>query len=268
MALLTLTVSTSVTAVIAQSATPPQHFDVAVIKPGSNGPKGLRVGPDGQFTVAGLTLRELIATGYGIPVTTMRARIVGGPAWLDSSTFDIIAKASGDLTPASQLSMLQSLLADRFALQIRREQRDTDAYALALVRPDRLGTSLATSKRECGAMTGARTAPTNIPPPCVVRVQPGRIEGEGITIDMLVRNGLSRYVTDRVVVDRTNLDGLFDVRLEWTPPPVEVSTATGAASDGVSLFTALQEQLGLKLQPARVPVDVLAIERAELPQFD
>lgn len=252
----------------AQSGDAPQRFDAAVIKRGaSNADKGLRVGPGGQFTAAGLTLRELIAAANGIPATTMHARIVGGPSWIDSATFDVIAKASVNVSPPSQLSMLQSLLAERFGLQLRRDKQDAEAYALMVMRPDRLGPSLAKSASDCGASRPARATPGNLAPPCVVRVQPGRIEGDGITMDMLVRNGLSRYINDRIVIDRTNLVGLFDVRLEWTSLALQDSTSNQAA-DGVSLFTAVQEQLGLKLQPAQAPVDIFIVERVEMPQLD
>jgi uncharacterized protein (TIGR03435 family) len=177
--------------------------------------------------------------------------------------FDIIAKGRS-APPQIRLAMLRSLLEDRFTLIVRDEMRDLPVYTLTALRTDRLGPMLRPSSVNCDAARAAGPPRGSTLPKCVVRVSPGLIEAEGVTLDMLMSNGLARYVDDRVIVNRTGLEGRYDLRLEWAPTG---RGGTPTLADGPSLFTALQEQLGLELQAERDSVSVFVVIAGE-PQLD
>jgi uncharacterized protein (TIGR03435 family) len=156
-------------------------------------------------------------------------------------------------------------------------------YALVLARSDgRLGPQLRKAAVDCASLSEAERRRSlandlNAAPGCGIRVSPGRLMAGGVSISNFLTAGLSRYVQDRVVLDRTGLTGDFDVTLEWTPASWEIGPALalpGAAAlppppaDGPSIFTAVQEQLGLKLESRRGPVEVIVIERVEQPTPD
>lgn len=244
----------------------PLKFEVASIKLNRSGEERVSGGflPGGLYRVTNYPLRALIAAAFMRPQINPDFLIAGGPEWMDSDRFDIEARASGEFPSgpdgptAPRRLMLQALLADRFGLQVHHEPRERDIYALILARSDqRLGPQLRPSSADC-AVQGA----------CTVKLGPGNIASAGITIFQLV-NLLPRFV-DRVVVDSTGLNDRFDLRLVWTPAQGEwIAPIAGgdaiALSDGPSLFTAVQEQLGLKLQPRKGPVDTLIVDHAERP---
>jgi len=155
--------------------------------------------------------------------------------------------------------MLQNLVTDRFKLVTRREKRDVPVYALVLSRSDRqLGPQLKQSTADCAALAapGSRQ--------CARDVGPGVISAIGTTIPDFAR-GLSLN-TGRFVMDATGLTGRFDLDLRWTPD--QGTANVGALTDGTSLFTAIQEQLGLRLDARQAPVEVLIVESAERPTED
>jgi uncharacterized protein (TIGR03435 family) len=168
--------------------------------------------------------------------------------------------------------MLQSLLAERFQLKIRREMSEMPVYTLVRAKAGELGPRLRRSESGCAAMRAARAAgavaaPVAPTPACGLKFTRGVIAAQGMPIDEVVRAALSRYV-DRVVIDGTDLMGEFDVDLEWTPDSPATS-APGAATpppvQGASLFTAVREQLGLRLEAGRAPLEVLMVESAQRP---
>jgi len=180
--------------------------------------------------------------------------------------------------PGRAYQMLRALLEERFKLAVHNEVREMPIYALVLARKDGvIGSRLVRSDVDCDkalADLAAALAKTGKPPavepgqgpPCSTGGSPGTFVGNDITMTMLA-DSLSESIrradtVDRIVVDRTGLTGNFDVRLEWTVD--ELSTV----SQGASIFTALQEQLGLKLEPSRGQVDVLVVDRAEKPTSD
>jgi len=229
--------------------------------------------PGGRLTVTNNTLRNIIRNAYNV----QNFQIVGGPEWINNDRWDIVAKAADDAQPQQMLLMLQSLLADRFKLVIRREMRDTSVYALVLARSDgRLGPGLRPSSVDCAALVAAargRGEPLrntiNGRPACGTRSTRGSIVTTAVAMADFARN-LSPQ-TGRAVVDRTGLSGTFDIDLMWTPdqaPPGVDGPAPPASGDGVSLFAAIQEQLGLKLDAQRAPVDTLVIDSAERPVED
>jgi uncharacterized protein (TIGR03435 family) len=271
-------------------------FEVASVKPNASGEPRvmIRTEPNGRFTVVNVPLRVLIRTAYGIAEDS---RIVAAPGWIDSARFDIVAKppeGTAPLTPGGAVGpmnlMLQSLLEDRFRLSVRREVRELPLLVLTSSGGSRTpGPKLRRTAVNCAEILaklfpppGSGPAPPQpaVPPgdapPCGSSGGPGRIVAQGMTMARLASNLAGRV--RQVVVDKTGLEGDFDLELDWTPDQFQGGGALGAlpgtpaapAPDGpgVSIYTALQEQLGLTLQSTRGPVDVLVIERVEQPSPD
>ena len=252
---------------LAQAPVATDRFEVASVKPNASG----ALSPSdtvssGRFIATNESLRNLITLAYRIPWF----RVVGGPDWL-SNRFDIVAKIP-DAGQAAQVQvMLQHLLTDRFALEVHRETRDQPVYALVIARTDRrLGPQLHTSDVDCAQVMARRAAAEKSgagsqagqdescsrPP-----LAPGHLTLHGLRLESLT-NWLSGILGDRAVVDRTGLSGNFDVDLRYAVTPA------GAPSDSPSIFTAVQEQLGLKLEPTRAPIEVLVIDSAQRPEPD
>jgi uncharacterized protein (TIGR03435 family) len=274
----------------AQDAAGPT-FEVASVKksaPPATGPMmvagGIRRGD--RWFAGYATLRMLIQGAYA-PSYQMEGLIVGGPGWINTDRFDIDAKMAPGTTADDMRTMAQALLADRFKLAAHAETRDLQVYALVLARGDgKLGPKMRPSDVDCEALRAARangTAPSVGPPragepmpPCTTRLNFGplsRIDSSGMRLAQLV--GLLSLSTGRPVVDRTGLSGDFAVSVEFVSEPGAGSqlgppaSSTGAPPpDAPSLFTALQEQLGLKLDSRREPTEVLVIDRAEQPSPD
>jgi uncharacterized protein (TIGR03435 family) len=274
--------------VAAQAPVVPPQFEVASVKPNKSGGGPMRIGfqPGGRFTATNVPVRDLISLAYGQPQPLPSFQIIGGPGWLASDRFDIVAKAEGDVQPGpagpptQMFLMLRGLLADRFKLLAHEETRDQPVYVLRLDRSDgKLGPQLRPSTTDCAAMRGAnRGAPPPGPPQpgqvptCGAMFGPGRMMSGGTPIEMLA-NGLARLV-NRVVIDRTGLTGNYESSLEFTPdqsqlPPGGLPPGIPAPPvDGPSLFTALKEQLGLKLESDHAAVRVLMIDSIEQPMPD
>ena len=252
-------------------------FDVASVKPNTSGDGRVLMMPQpgGRLNLVNVPLRLLIRNAYRL----QDFQIVGGPDWLNTARFDIVAKAEGGNPSQDELQlMLRSLLADRFKLVVRSEKREMPIYALVPARSDgKLGTQLRTSDADC---SGPASAPAGPPAPgqmprCGFMVGFGNLKARGSTLAALAST-LSTFA-GRVVIDRTALDGGYDIDLTWTPDqipraqggdqPVQVNGTT-IDPNGPSLFTALQEQLGLKLESTKGPVDVLVVDRAERPTED
>jgi uncharacterized protein (TIGR03435 family) len=261
-----------------QSAGP--SFEVASVKrntSGDNGVLGFQSG--GRFRAVNITLWRLLAEAYAdapgsYPASRPlpRFRIVGGPSWLDTERFDVEARPEGNPDAAQSHAMLRTLLADRFRVLGHLETRELPIYRLVKTRADgRLGPQLRESPVDCAAL---RAAGTTLPGaalpaqqrPCVMRFGRSLSSAAGLTMSDLADVVLSLY-TGRMVVDRTGLTGPFEWTLEWTPDQLlpTVGGDTRIDPNGPSLFAALQEQLGLKLEPATGPVSVLVVERADLP---
>jgi bla regulator protein blaR1 len=256
----------------AQSPAPARlEFDVASVKPNESG----RAGTDGfqvahgTLAVRNVSLKTLIQVAY----KTQGPRILGGPAWLGSDRFDVIAKGPVTATKDQVWLMLQSLLADRFSVHLRRETKELPIYELQLAKG---GPKL--PKRDdsdCGAESSVDPSGRPSVNPCgalasVWAPQGGVIMGQKVGIPDLA-SALTAFV-DRPVVDRTGLRGTFDVDLRWTPDDYHFVSGQGegrsvaeSPEPGPSIIAAVQEQLGLKLSAARGPVEVLAIDHAEKP---
>lgn len=224
--------------------------------------------PGGRFIAIGATLRHLVNGAYGLEV-------IGGPEWLDTDRFDVNARAEGDRPIAEMQQMLRSLLSDRFRLVVHTETREVPVYALTIARKDRaLGPKLRASDARCAqeARNFVPGAP-GFPPACGdFRMGARALTARGMTMRRLAQ--VMSGSLGRPVLDRTGLDSAYDLELEWSsglglqqPPPGSAGAAE-LTPDGLSLFTAMQEQLGLRLQPTRGPVDVIVVDRAEPPTPD
>lgn len=266
-------------AVAAQQPSP--TFEVATVKPikSADAINRISIQPGGRLTFSNITLKQLIGTSFQRAGFDSR-EVIDGPDWVDSDRWEVMAQAKGELVgpdgfPGPAFAMLRSLLAERFRLKVHEEKRERSVYLLDFVRPDRrLGERLRRSTIDCAAIMRdeVQGKPPTLQPgqqrPCAVAVPPGQLRASAVTASALA-NVLSSFV-GRPVIDRTRLDGAFDIELDFSPEsrPGFLSPEPGAAptaGDGPSLFTALQEQLGLKLMAGRAPVDVLVIDRAERP---
>ncbi len=244
-------------------------FSVATIKPSdperTESSMGFNAG--GSLQVRAVTLKELIQLAYNLGYLGVDQRLVGGPKWIGTTRFDIDAKCddkcasfSGNAPTKEQMAteqaMMRALMADRFSLRLHHESRELSVLALV------------------AAHGGPRltASPSNEPEdPFGPDGPPGNWAAKGVSMEELASN-LSQLsdVDGRIVVDKTDLKGKFDFTLTWTPD-TPATTQPGVDSGlkpdptAPSLITALDEQLGLKLEPSRQPVDVIVIDSVEMP---
>jgi uncharacterized protein (TIGR03435 family) len=244
-------------------------------------------GQGGRFTARGLTLRALIQHAYQV----QEFQIVDLPDWTDVEKYDIAAREPETVAPSvggssgAQRLMLRALLEDRFGLAVHKETRERPVYALVLARSDgRLGPELRRSTTDCSpeAIRSRQGAPAPGPwqaNTCGTSVGPGLILAGSRTMAQLATAMSSLTNTgsslNRIVVDRTGLEGTFDLTLRFTPENVPDFGPAGPPArlpaidpNGPSIFTAVQEQLGLKLDSQRGPVEVLVIDRVQRPTED
>jgi uncharacterized protein (TIGR03435 family) len=257
-------------------------FEVASIKPNTSGIPvlaGMSMPAGGRFTATNATLQELINFAYITRGRMHAYRIIGGDDWTRTARYDVNATSSDARATSDQiLSMMKSLLADRFKLAVRSEARELATYALVVQRADgRLGPQLRRSLVDCEALRAEffKQAKPAGPAPCGIRFGRGQLLGQAGTLDQLAE--MLAPSVDRKVVNETGLVGSYDWQLEWaveTPRPALPSAAdsgalpttpAAATSNLPVLPAALQEQLGLRLDSRRGPVDVVVIERAERP---
>jgi uncharacterized protein (TIGR03435 family) len=254
-ALLTL----STTAILAQSPTPRPAFDafeVAAIKPSEPDDQGGRfITMQGghRFVVKNYTLKRMVGAAYNLT----QSAISGGPAWVDSDRYDILAGTPGEVRPNldEQMAMLRKLLTERFKLTFHRESKELSLYALTIAKS--------------GSQLKESTAPPEEPSQLINRVFPGRIQLPARNATMAqFASMMQRSVLDRPVVDKTGLSGRYDFDLEWAPDETQFGGQgpTAPAELGVpDLFAAMQRQLGLRLDAAKGPVEVLVIDKVERP---
>ncbi len=239
-------------------------FAVASVKPTDLSLRqqiDLRALPGGTVTATAVTLKFLITVAYQVQTI----QVSGGPGWMDTAKFDILAKPAEGEKPEVRL-MLQSLLEDRFKLSVRRDTKQLSVYELKLAKGSGvLGPNLKPSlETTCPTQAAARGAV-----PCGgFGMWLGHLSGRNVPLSALC-SPLSQIV-DRPVVDKTGVSTAFDLTLEWTPDAVGQSSVRadplpGARTDAPSLFTALEEQLGLKLEGAKESTEVLVVEHAETP---
>ena len=211
--------------------------------------------PGGRFTATAQTVRDLIRIAYRV----QPYQLVGAPAWIAAKQYDIEAKAENRPAP-SQQELLRAILKDRFQLEVHNEKREQPIFVLMVARGDgRLGPQLIRSSFDCAAYFAGPHGPPEPgkTPNCGMRIGMGVLSGKAIPMTQLATS-LAPFV-NRFTVDRTGLAGGYDVELTWTPEPAP------SADGPPSIFTALQEQLGLKLVSEKGPVDVLVVDRVAEP---
>lgn len=255
----------------AQSPAPPASsaatFDVVSIKRNlsETTQQSVNVTPTG-VTFINFALRPIIQLAYGVP---QASRLVGMPEWVNER-YDVVARTGAPVSPATMIAMrpmLQAMLVDRFKLSAKLEPRELPAYALTLARSDgRLGPQLKRSSVVCSgpgaAPTDAQSGSTQAPVQCGPRPGgPGRFIFVGSPMSLFA--SVLALPLGRTVVDRTGLEKLYD--LDVTYAPVAAGAVAVDLPDAPSLFTALREQLGLKLDPHTERVEVLVVDRIERP---
>lgn len=284
MALLVAAVVGSTLVADAQTPAPAADvFEVASIKRNRDGGPvaGLRRFPGGRFEATNIQLSSLISFAHQL----QPFELVGGPQWLMDERWDILAKINGDPPPTppgtadAMAIATRALLADRFKLALRRETREIDVYQLVRANRDgSVGKGMRPSTVDCLAIQraadeAAKGGPS-VPSPntpdrlvCGLRISVGRIQLGGRPM-MMLTNALT-VITQRRVVDHTGLTGdwQFDISFNPPPPPPGIELPP-PDPDAASLFTVLQEQLGLKLEAARMPMPVMVVDRVDRPVED
>jgi uncharacterized protein (TIGR03435 family) len=258
----------------AQPAAPRPEFEVASIKLNKSGDGFIRIMParGGRFTATNVPLQVLITIAYRIK----DFQLSGAPPWVMSERYDVEAKAEGNPELDAVLPMLQTLLEDRLQFKFHRDTKEMQIYALVVSKPGKLHPA----EGECGPRPDGLPPPPEpgkVPtPPCGgFFMFPGRLNGQKVPITQLV-DVLSRF-TGRIVVDKTNLTGKYDINLEYTPDQGQIlGPPPGGGPNGLpslppidpngpSLFTALQEQFGLKLESQKGPVEMIVVDHIERP---
>ena len=262
--------------------TPSPSFEVASIKPNRSADLGRRIMfLPGRLNATGITVKFLISMAYGVK----EFQVSGGPGWIDSQRYDIDAKQEDSQTeeenklPPDQMRehnqlMIQALLADRFKLQVSHTTKELPVYALVVAKN---GPKLPQAKP-------GDTYPNGIKGPdgvahagmFMMRRGGGELTGQGVPLANLVMM-LSQQL-GRTVLDQTGLKGNYDIHLKWTPDESQAAMFSGPAgpkppadtpappeTSGPSIFTALQEQLGLKLDSTKGPVEIIVIDHVEQP---
>ena len=272
---------------IIHASDPLPSFEVATIKPASLQPHRSSVSP-AEVNISNVTVRNLIEQAYGIPWTLAEnERVLGGPAWLDTNHYDIVARIPADLAEARQkLSrdqqkqqislMLQSLLVERFHLKLHFETKDLTVYALVVAKPS---AHLIASTNQPESTAQESPGPSQLPSKpedvrhgmlVLYKGQSAQMTAKQVSLDD-VAHWFAGYseVGGRPVVNQTGLKGLYDFTLRWTrqslavaPQPTSTDTAD---SDAPPLFTALPDQIGLRFKTTKAPVELILIDHVDPP---
>jgi uncharacterized protein (TIGR03435 family) len=252
-------------------APPDTSFETASVRPSKSTDlkRGFRAAGE-QLTATNVAVEDLIRVAYQLRIHD--ERLLGVPDWARTATYTIVAKAPAGMTltppdlvpdgrpPSTLALMVRALLAERFRLKMHTETRSLPAYALVMARRDRkLGRSLV----NCSALPD--------PTKCGFGSPGFRFVGDGTSMGRFVN--MLTIMVQRPVIDRTQLEGAYDIVLDYTPDPAfgqlfGAPLAGGGTPDGPSLFTALEEQLGLKLESIRAAVDVFVVDSVSPPEPD
>ncbi len=272
-----------------QTSTERMEFDVASVKQNKSdspsnsnfplGPGAVYVPNGGFLSATGFPLITYIAFAYKLMGNDFQSLQSELPAWAATDRFDIQARAHGDPTKDQMRLMMRALLEDRFKLAVHNETREVAALALLLLKPDKTGPQLQRHTGDAPCPTDATTAPGQAPlanglpvlcggifgTPASV---PGRVRAAARSVPMgLIATSLTGAGNlGRPVVDHTGLSGTFDFSLEWTP---EINGPAPADftpdQSGPTFVEALKEQLGLKLESTKAPIEVFVVDHVERP---
>jgi uncharacterized protein (TIGR03435 family) len=229
-------------------------FEVATIKPSPPGQPGKAFRINGrQFSTINTSLSDLVVFAYGVHAK----QIVGAPAWIETDKYDITAKPDGEGQPSGDQwkVMLQKLLADRFKFSFHRDKKELSVYAIVL------------------GKSGSKLTPSDAPPnsgPSLFFRGLGMLPARNASMADFA-GVMQSAVLDKPVIDQTGLTGKFDFTLTWTPDEFQFGglgvrpPAPDASATAPDLFTAFQEQLGLKLEATKAQAEVFAVDRVEKP---
>jgi len=258
-------------------------FEVATVKPNASGDNRIAIlrQPGGRFVATGVSLKMLMGFAYGV----RDFQISGGPGWIATDRWNIEARAEEASIPALEapfdptvpnplLLMVQSLIEDRFQLKMHRETKELPVYELVAAKG---GAKLKLSEDQSPIRPPDRGSPPPPPPQRggpmprgSMRMGRGDLEANGVPMFNFIQT-LSQQL-GRPVIDKTELKGLYDIKLQWTPEMGQGPVAPGGPepppppdTSGPSIFTAVQEQLGLRLESAKGPVDVVVIDSIQKP---
>lgn len=224
-------------------------FQVATIKPSKPDTLPAIQIQGRRFATSGTTVVDIMKYAYGVHVS----EITGGPEWLSKEKFDLLADPGTEVRPASDdmKKMVRALLADRFQLAFHRDKKQLAVYAIVVAKS---GAKLKQSTRDANSIPVAGFIPS------------GKLTTGNATMADFA-TFMQRYVMDRPVVDQTGIQGKYDLSLAWTPDDAQVNgrPRSDDPSAPPGLFTAIQEQLGLRLEATKAPVEVMVIDRVELP---
>jgi uncharacterized protein (TIGR03435 family) len=271
-------IRTTVCAVVAvcsaagAAAQAPRAFDVVSVRQNTSGDPGAILDMSrGQLRAINAPLQIVIRQAFEV----MDSQIVGAPGWVASDRYDIIAKApEGVVTAEAIRPLMRALLAERFRLATHTEKREMPVYALVLAKADgSLGPHIRqVADTDCTAKPPAAPAPAPTNPDewpyCSVTISPGSLYFGGFRMTEITR--ILSTLVGRTIIDETGISGPVQFRLQYqrgrgaSPPAVPA----GALDEKPDIFTALQEQAGLKLDARRAPVDVLVIDRIDRPTED
>lgn len=258
----------AVTLIAAQNAT---EFDVASIKRNVSGELGAGLDMSrGQLRATNIPVQVLIRQAFDV----MDSQLVGGPSWVRDERYDVTAKApDGVVTAVAMRPLLRALLMDRFKLMTHAETRDMPVFALVRASDARQSPGIREAAYDCAAVSptaassGASTAAHDAWPMCAVTFKPGILYVGGYRISEVMR--LLTPLVGRTILDETGIATPVQVRLEYQPEGRGATPPTGAAADErPTLFTALEEQAGLRLVGRRAPVQVLVVDTVERPSPD
>jgi uncharacterized protein (TIGR03435 family) len=282
--LLSLSIGSAAVALRAQAPGSGPMFDVVSIKrhvPEDNSPSptGMLQRLNGSLTISRVPVAMIITLAYPPLAAT---DIVGLPDWALGEFYEVAATASlANPTPDDRAAMVLAMLADRFKLQAHRERREVPTFDLVVARSDgKVGPGLMPSANDCEAVQAERLAAAaaamrvsgsppppqrfdpDAPRPCLSALMPNGVRGE-LTLATLA--GMLRRPAGRLIVNKTGLIGWYQVTLTYDVSANQDPAQAAPPSDGPSVFTAVREQLGLRLEPSRTERDVLVIDRLERP---
>ncbi|MGI4757042.1 MAG: TIGR03435 family protein [Janthinobacterium lividum] len=238
-------------------------YDVVSVKPHKPGNNSSMVSwTSTTYMAENVSVKNLVATAYDVKMWS----VFGLPSWAEKTTWDIQAKVSdpvsqtlGRPSPEYERAMVHQLLRDRFGLEAHSESKIEPIYEMTVL-PE--GAKFHQSPPLPPTQDGEKPKPSG----GVWSIGNGVLEAKRMSMDMLTRN--LAYQVEKVIIDQTNLPGVYDLELKWTPE-IRVTADNGSAADlPPAIFTAVREQLGLKLSPAKAPVPTVVVDRIKQPEED